>query len=60
MTPGDWIAAVPVVVGTSVIAVRFIMGMTRLVDSVDRLSRSFESIPAIVEDHERRLTEAGL
>jgi hypothetical protein len=60
MTPGDWIAAVPVVVGTSVIAVRFIMGMTRLVDSLDRLSRSFEAIAGTVEEHEKRLTRAGL
>ena len=60
MTPALWITAIPVSTGVLLIGIRMIVGMTRLVDSVDRIGRSMEKIAEQAADHEKRLTRWGL
>lgn len=60
MSPADWIALVTVGGTTLGIGIRLIMGTTRLIDAVERLTCSVEKIAGKVEDHEQRLIRGGL
>jgi len=61
MTAGDYIALALTMVSIGGVGIRLVVGMTRLVDAVERLSDASTSVMDRVEDHERRICqlEAG-
>ena len=57
MTAGDYIALALTAVSIGGVGIRLVVGMTRLVDAVERLSDASTSVMGRVEDHEQRISQ---
>lgn len=55
MSAADWIAIAGVSLPVAAVGLRMVIGMTRLVDAVERLTKSLETVAITVQDHERRI-----
>lgn len=60
MDAGTWISILSPAIVLGGVAIMATAKMTRLVDAVERLSKSMEEIVGQLRDHEHRLTKGGL